>query len=218
MTDTMPSGAPTEVPPDDGPKRSGSFIVRVIVIVVAALVIAAVVFGVSRAAFSDSTSARGSVATGSVVLDNNVEATTLFAVSNLTGGESFTACVHVTYDGSVTPAPILLYASDDDASGGLGQYLDLKVETGSGKTDVAGDTSCADFVPDATIVGDPTAPTFKQFTDDHGSFSEGLDTGWAAATKGEAKDFRFTFTVQDTNDAQSKSSQPVFTWETQPEA
>jgi hypothetical protein len=208
---------PTYTAPEpEKKKRSGSFILRIVVIVVAALVVSAVVFGVSQAAFSDSTSVRGNVSTGTVNLENNSESSTLFALSGLTGGDVFTTCVHVVYNGSITPAPVVLYGLDEDASGGLGQYLDLVVEVGSGKSSVApGDTSCTGFTAEDTLFGD-SAATFKDFTDAHDSFDDGLDTGWTAAAEGEAKDFRFTFTVQDTNDAQNKSSRPAFTWETRP--
>jgi len=208
-----PDYAPAAPAAPPEPERSHAATwIRVAVGVVAVLAVGALTFAVSQAAFSGQTSTKqGTASTGTVTLTNDASGTTLFDVVGLNGGQTFSSCVAVRYDGSIVPAPVVLHGA---SSGSLGDYLDMTIEIGTGKTYTPGDTGCSTFTGGQNIY----TGTLTGFVNAHSGFSNALPTTWSAASTGQVKAFKFTMTVKNDNAAQGKSAQPTFTWETSPPA
>lgn len=165
------------------------------------------VWQASNAAFSDTTdNGANSWASGDVVLNDDDSGAVLFNASNLKPGDSVAKCITVTYSGSLN-ASVKLFASAP--SGTLAPYLNLTVEQGSGG--LFGD--CTSFSPDAspkyTGTLDAFAATHQNWGNGWGSFTP---TGGAPD---DPKTYRFTYTLQDDNNAQGKSTSTTFTWEAQ---
>jgi hypothetical protein len=190
MTQTVTCTAAAE--PEQPKSRAGW--IRILVVVVAAGVLVA---------------ATGPPSNGTVVLDSTLPGSTLFNLVGLNGGQSFQSC---SVDGPITSASVVLHGAD--GGGGLAQYLDLRIEIGTGTSFTPGDTGCSGFTDAQEIF----TGTLASFVTTHSNVSSGLDATWSSAATGEVHAFRFTLTVQDTNDAQGKSAAPTFTWETSPPA
>jgi hypothetical protein len=158
----------------------------------------------SKAAFSSTTSnGPNNWATGSVVLGDDSAGTAMFNASNMTAGQSVVKCIAVTYSGTiVTGVNVRLYGT---ASGALAQYLNLTVEQGTG----GGFSSCAGFSGSQIYSG-----TVSGFAATYTNFGTGL-TGWSPTANPDSRTYRFTVTVQNDNNAQSKSTTAAYTWEAQ---
>ena len=218
MTSTQtPPPLPTVEEPEG--HKSKAFPLRVVIVIIAAMVVGGIIYGVSEAAFSGETTARGSVGTGTVVLTNNTTGSTLINIAGLTGGDTTTSCLVVDYQGTIVPAPINLFGASAGVNT-LDPFLDLTVETGTKPTNTAGDTTCGDFTPGVVIFNattpSATAGTVQAFLAKYHDFATSLYTGWSANAQFDKKAFRFTFHVKDDNAAQGKTSSPVFTWKTEP--
>jgi predicted ribosomally synthesized peptide with SipW-like signal peptide len=140
-------------------------------------------------AFSSQTDNPGNnVTAGTVALTDNDGGTAAYNVTNAKPGQSSTPfCIRVAYSGSLD-ADVKLYTPS--SIGALGQYVNLKVETGSGTS-----TDCSDF---AQAAGDATL--FNSTLDTFPTTYAGgvLDSGPAAATKWvntNAVTYRVTATV-----------------------
>jgi predicted ribosomally synthesized peptide with SipW-like signal peptide len=140
-------------------------------------------------AFSSQTDNPGNnVTAGTVALTDNDGNSASYSMSNAKPGDSSTPfCIRVAYSGSLD-ADVKL--STPSSIGSLGQYVNLKVESGSGTS-----TNCSDFsqgAGDATLFNAAlnTFPT---------SYATGvLDSGPGAATKwvnGNAVTYRVTATL-----------------------
>jgi hypothetical protein len=217
---TEPS-APLPTVEEPERKKSKGFPFRIVVVVIASMVVGGIIYGVSQAAFTGSTAVRANVSTGTVVLTNDATGSTLINVSGLTAGDTVRSCVNVHYTGTIPGAAVGLFgapASTGPGANDLDQYLNLMIESG---TDTAGDTTCTSFVPAAQPIiyqaGTPSGAggTLQTFLATYPTFSAFLDTGWVAPPGG-LKAFRFSFTVQNTDNAQGKTSSPIFTWRTAP--
>ncbi len=173
------------------------------VAIATAALVSVSVMSYSRAAFTATTSnTANSWSTGSVVLSDDDSGTAMFNASNLTGGQSVVQCIKVTYSGSVTPASIKMYGT---SSGALAPYLNLTIEQGTGGSF----GSCAGFSGSQIYSG-----TVSGFSSTYTSFANGL-TAWSPSSTPDSKVYRVTVTVQNDNNAQSKTANADFTWEAQ---
>jgi signal peptidase I len=132
--------------------------------------------------------------------------TALFGATGLAlGGPAASWCVTVTYTGSA-PAPVKLYATNL-AGTGLGTYLNLTVEIGSG----GGYASCAGFTPGATLFNG----TLAGYVGAHGGYPSGLAASWTPTTFGDAKVFRVTYSLQNDPAAVALTASANLVWEAQ---
>ncbi len=163
----------------------------------------ALVWQGSQAAFSGSTdNGANSFASGTVSLSDDDAAVAMFNVSNLKPLDTGTKCITVTYNGSLAAA-VKLYAAN---TGGLGTYLDLTVEQGTGGSS----GSCAGFVAGSTLYNGTLAGLASSAT----NYGNGI-AAFSPTGSGQNRTYRFTYTVQDNNAAQGLSSSATFTWEAQ---
>lgn len=165
------------------------------------------VVGSSRAAFSDTTTNPGNdLSSGAVSLTDDDAGVALFSIAGLSPSTTSTRCITVTYTGDLTlSGPVRLYLANQTATG-LDPYVDLTVETGVGASDAA----CTGFVAGPAIFTN-TLQTFAGST----SYATGIDSGWTPTATGEARQFRFTVSLQDDNNAQAQSSSFDLVWEAQ---
>jgi predicted ribosomally synthesized peptide with SipW-like signal peptide len=165
-------------------------------------------------AFSDTTDNSGNTfASGTVDLNDDDSGSAMLSLNNAGPGASDTACIKVTYNGSL-PASVRLYGTT--GGNGLDQYLDVTVTRGtsSGTFD-----SCAGFTPDSTTYGYPGTGviyqgTLQGFPDSYGAGIvdpiSGSPESW---TNAETHAYKIQVTVQDNNSAQGKNASQTFTWE-----
>lgn len=164
----------------------------------------------TRAAFSDTTSNEGNViATGNVELVDDDSGSAMFNVTDMVPGDSETACIEVTYQGSIEePGPVVLYSGGFDGSAALAAELDLTVEQGTGGE--FGD--CTGFA--GTVIFDGTLAGFDTA---HTNYGNGAGT-WDPSSTPESQTYRFTVELPSTadNSAQGQTiTDLVFTWEVQ---
>lgn len=173
---------------------------RIAAVAVAMLVLTVLVVTRSQAAFSDTTSnAVNTWTTGSVTLTDDDGGAAMFTAS-VVPNAPVVECIAVTYDGSLLPADVRLYAL---SSGALAPMLDVTVEVGAG----GGFGTCAGFVP-SSVVHNGTLDTFGT------AWASGAPSFTAAATP-TTQIFRFTVTVQDVPAAQGLQATSEFIWEAQ---
>jgi hypothetical protein len=143
-----------------------------------------------------------SFATGSVALADDDSGVALFSAAGLTPtSTALTKCITVTYSGSLA-ASVRLYGSITGGTG-LGTYLNLTVERGSGGSYA----SCTGFAATETAY----SGTLAGFVAAHTNHGNGAGT-WNPASSGSAV-YRFTVTVQDPPEARNKSVTATLTWE-----
>jgi hypothetical protein len=167
------------------------------------------VWRTSSALFSGTTgNASNSWATGSVSLTDDDSGTALFATGtdgNLTGGQTVTKCIKVTYGGSLTSGiGVKLYGT---ATGGLASYLTLTVDQGTG----GAFGNCTGF--SVTTAGIYSG-TLSNFASTATNYSSGVGS-WAPSSTGATMVYRFTMVVSSSSSAQSTSATGSFTWEAQ---
>src|SRR2546428_377185 len=97
-------------------------------------------------AFSSTTSNSGnSFSAGTVVISDNDSNSAMYSVSNAKPGDSASACITVTYSGSLA-ANVKLYTAS--TIGSLGSHLTLVVTQGTGT--VSFGSACTNFTPDGS--------------------------------------------------------------------
>lgn len=177
---------------------------------------AGLVWQSSYAAFSGTTSNAGNSWTaGTVKLTDSAAGTALVNLGNLKPGSTGTSCIKVTYGGSLAAATKLYVASGDltttTAPNSLAPYLTLKVDEGVGS-----DPACSDFVGSANDynAANATTGTVADFASTYTNFANGTGS-WTPASNGATRTYRFTWTVQDDNNAQGLNATVKFTWEAQ---
>ena len=162
------------------------------------------VWHTSYAAFTASTSNTGnSFSSGSVAISDNDSGTALFTATALKPGSTDQNCITVTYNGTL-PATVKLsaaYTSGDATTNALAQYLTFKIE------DVALTGTCA-----AATGTEIAAASTTLATKVTALAAPGISIGWNSAANGDQKRYRFTYTLQDDNNAQSKTASVGFTW------
>ena len=186
-----------------------------VVAAIAALVPAA--GGVTYAAFVATTS-NGSniVEAGSVKLSDNGDGSSMLSLSAAVPGSTTSACIKVTYDGSL-PATVRLHGTTTGT--GLDQYLDLKVTRGIYSPTTPAFKSCTNFQADGTnYIGAGNGViyngTLQGYPDDYASGlvdpTSGTPESW---TNAEVHVYKLDVTVQNNFLAQNKDATQTFRWE-----
>ncbi len=164
------------------------------------LLSAGLIYHASSAAFTAATTnANNDWQAGTVALSTDLPATARFSATGLVPGDTDTRCITVRYTGDVT-VDVRLYAS---VSGGLGAYLDLTVEQGSGGSQ----SSCTGFAVASVLY----SGTLSGLGSSHGDYAGGL-VAWSP-TGQDTRTYRISYTVQDDNAAQGLSATADFSWE-----
>ena len=173
--------------------------------------------GVTFAAYT-ATAANGgdAVEAGSVKLSDNGDGSSMLALAGALPGDTTSACIKVTYDGSI-PSTVRLHGTTTGT--GLDAYLDLKVTRGTYTPSTPAFKSCTNFQPDTTnYIGAGNGViyngTLQGFPDDYASGLvdplSGTPESW---TTGESHVYRLDVTLQSNFGAQGKTAAQVFRWE-----
>ncbi len=178
-----------------------------LLIPLALLASSAVVYQASNAAFSDTTSnGANNWAAGSVEISDDDANSALVSVSGLVPSDTASKCLNVSYTGSLASA-VRLYATGYSDSG-LGQYLTITVEEGTGASGGA-TLSCSGFTGGTSLY----TGTLDGFATTRASYATGVSTWAPTGASTEVKSYRLTWTVQDDNNANGTSTQVSLTWE-----
>lgn len=173
--------------------------------------------GVTFAAYT-ATSVNGGNAleAGSVKLSDNGDGSSMLSLAGALPGDTTSACINVTYDGSI-PSTVRLHGTTTGT--GLDAYLDLKVTRGTYSPSAPAFKSCTNFQPDATNYigagnGVIYSGTLQGFPDDYGSgLVDPLSGSPESWTTGESHVYRLDVTLQNNFGAQGKTAAQVFRWE-----
>ena len=138
-----------------------------------------------------------------VRLTDSAAGTALFGNETLLPGLSVARCISVTYDGTVDPGPVRLFAAP--TSGELAPYLDLTIDIGQGGT-----TGCPGVTPSGTVFGG----TLAGFAAAHAGYATGAAT-WDPADGQETRTFRVALTVRNDPAGSGKSATFGFSWRTE---
>lgn len=177
----------------------------VLAVLMSGLVVALFIMRVSSAGFTDSTDNPGnSWQTGAVKLTNDKGATALFEATNLDGGAVTIKCINVTYEGFTTGTHAKMFVTD--VTGGLADFLTVKVEEGTGATDDA----CTNFTPAGAAIFEDTLTAFSA----HNNWATAVGD-WEPTASPETRSYRITTTVADDSDAQGLPASAKFNWEAQ---
>ena len=145
-----------------------------------------------------------SFSTGQVTISDDDAGSAMMSLSGMKPGDSDSACIQVTYNGSV-PATVHLYGATTGT--GLDQYLNLTVTRGSissGSFD-----SCTNFTADVGG-GVLYSGTLRDFPDAYGGAVADPRVTWAA---NDVHAYKFTVVLQDDNAAQGLNATQQFNWE-----
>lgn len=169
----------------------------------------------SQAAFTSVTTVgANSFSTGSVTLAADT-ASAIFSPTGLVPGSTGTACIKLTYSGSLTAAGIKLYVtSSTDSSSPTGLLAGINMTIEEGTLNGSGATgSCAGFSVNATLAN---AQSLSALAAANTQYSNGLGSSWLA-TNGQYRAYRFTYTVSSglSNTLQGKTANVTFQWEAQ---
>lgn len=173
--------------------------------------------GVTFAAYT-ATSVNGGNAleAGSVKLSDNGDGSSMLSLGGALPGDTTSACINVTYDGSI-PSTVRLHGTTTGT--GLDAYLDLKVTRGTYSPSAPAFKSCTNFQPDATNYigagnGVIYSGTLQGFPDDYASgLVDPLSGSPESWTTGESHVYRLDVTLQNNFGAQGKTAAQVFRWE-----
>jgi hypothetical protein len=167
-------------------------------------------------AFSGTTSNDGnSFSAGTVVLTDNDSNSAMYNVSNAKPGDSATACITVTYTGSLA-ANVKLYTTSAISS--LGSHLNLVITQGTGT--VSFGSSCAGFTPDGSGA-QIYSGTLATFASTYGGWGSGLPLtnagGSATWSQNDVRVYKFQITLpgSDTTGQGLNTGAHSFTWEAQ---
>jgi hypothetical protein len=173
--------------------------------------------GITYAAYTATTTNGGNiVGAGSVKLSDNGDGTSLMSMAAGVPGNTSTACIRVTYDGSL-PATVRLYGTTTGS--GLDPYLDLKVTRGVYSPTEPAFKSCTNFQPDGTnYIGAGNGViyngTLQAYADDYASGLvdplAGSPESWATS---EVHVYKLDVTLQNNFSAQNKNATQAFRWE-----
>ncbi|HEX8074740.1 MAG TPA: hypothetical protein VF545_07140 [Thermoleophilaceae bacterium] len=174
-------------------------------------------FGVFSA-FSDTTSNTGNQFTaGSVIVDDNDLDVAMF--NNVTGGKPGSAnkverCIKVSYSGTLD-SDVKLYTTDASL-GTLAPYVDVTIEKGSFPGAPPANFGCTGYQADSPG-GTIYTGTLSNFRSTYNSWGSGLASSPGSATKWAQNNsvvYRFSYTVQDNNNAQGLTTGlHSYTWE-----
>jgi hypothetical protein len=169
--------------------------------VIAVSVAGAVAWHASDAAFSGTTGNGGNAwSTATVSLADDDSGTAIFSVTGAEPGDTGQNCVTVTYTGTA-PATVTSYGTG--LTGGLGPYLQVTVEQGTGGSF----GTCTGFASQASATG-----TLASFAATYNSFGTGFGS-WSAPTAGTSRTYRISWSLAADNAAANRSVTMTFTWE-----
>jgi hypothetical protein len=161
------------------------------------------VWGSSHALFSGKAmTPANSWAAGTVSISDDDTGTALFTVSGIMPGDSGVKCINVTYTGTVA-AGVRLHAALTGT--GLGPYVDLTVEQGTGGTFA----SCTSFAAEVSTTG-----TMAAFAAARTNYASGFGT-WAPTAGGQSRSYRITWAMRPDNGGINKTANLALTWEAQ---
>jgi hypothetical protein len=173
--------------------------------------------GITFAAYTaTSSNSTDRLEAGSVKLSDNGDGSSIVSLSGAVPGDTTSACIKVTYDGTL-PAAVRLHGTTTGS--GLDQYLDLKVTRGTYNPSTPAYKSCSNFQADGTdYVGAGNGViyngTLQGFPDD---YAAGLVDPLAGSpeswTNGEVHVYRFDVTMQNNFAAQTLDATQTFSWE-----
>ncbi len=176
-----------------------------------AIAASAAVVSTSSAAFTATTeNAADSWTAGTMTLTDDDSAAKLFNIGGLVPGQVSTKCINVTYTGTASSVnPIKLYSALNSQTLNLANYLNVKVEQGTGGSFA----DCTGFTPTSTIVNNETLTTM---TTNHTNYATGVGT-FTPTTSPSTVSYRFTVTLDSAtpNSAQGGTANASFTWEIQ---
>jgi hypothetical protein len=173
--------------------------------------------GITFAAYTATNANTGDrLEAGSVKLTDNGDGSSLMSLSGAVPGNTASACIKVTYNGSL-PASVRLHGTTTGS--GLDQYLDLKVTRGVYSPSDPAFKSCTNFQADGTnYIGAGNGviynATLQAFPDDYASgLVDPLSGSPESWTTGEAHVYRIDVTLQNNFSAQNKDAAQTFRWE-----
>jgi predicted ribosomally synthesized peptide with SipW-like signal peptide len=178
---------------------------------VAALVTLGVVGQASYSAFSDRVSSTGSLAAGTVVLNDDDSGSAVFALTNLRPGSSGSRCIAVTSTGTL-PSTVRLYATDATTTKSLASSIAWTVTQGTGGTYA----SCSGFTA-STSGATLYSGTLAGFTGSATGYATGVG-GWAptgSATETRTFQLAYTLSASTPDTAQGGTASFGLTWEAQ---
>ena len=159
------------------------------------------VWGSSHALFNGKTmNPANAWAAGTVSISDDDAGTALFTVSGIQPGDSGVKCIDVTYTGTVA-AGVRLHAALTGT--GLGPYVDLTVEQGTGGTFA----SCGSFAAEVSTTG-----TMAAFAAARTDYATGFGT-WAPTAGGQTRSYRITWAMRPDNGGANKTANLALTWE-----
>jgi hypothetical protein len=173
--------------------------------------------GITFAAYTATNDNTGNVVgSGSVKLSDNGDGSSMLSLSAAVPGATTSACIKVTYDGSL-PATVRLQGTTTGS--GLDAYLDLKITRGTYSPSDPAFKSCTNFQADGTnYIGAGNGViyngTLQAFPDDYASGlvdpQSGSPESW---TTGEPHVYKIEVTLQSNFAAQNKDATQAFKWE-----
>lgn len=181
-------------------RRSGAIIGGAAALSAAA--VSALVFTATNAAFTATTDNSGSsFDAGTVALSDNDLGSALFTVTDMVPGDTETACIEVTYDGTIVGADLAGLNLYGTSSGALAAELDLDVQRS------AAGGSCAAFSSAATVYSGALSALGTSFA----TGAAGLTP--SATNETVAYQFSVTLPASAPNGVQGASGAADFTWE-----
>lgn len=170
-----------------------------------------------HAAFVATTpNAGNTISSGTVAIGDNDSGASMLTLSTALPGASDTACIKVSYTGSL-PAGVRLYGATTGT--GLDQYLELTITRGTYSGTEPAFDSCTNFSADAQDyigagAGVVYRGTVQGFGDDYatGLIDPNVEEpeSW---TTGEARVYKLHVALQNDYAAEGKSATQRFTWE-----
>jgi hypothetical protein len=198
-----------------GPSRGARFAWSLAAALGGVVASGVLVWHASYSAFTASTTnGANSWQAGTVVL-TSAPGTAMFSPTGLKPGDSGTACVKVTYQGSL-PAVVKLFLQPADLTTttgtNLAQYLTFQVNEGTGNN-----ADCSDFslTPTNDYNASGQSDTTKTLSDFSATFAPDYTTSpisWSATTNA-TRTYQFKWWLQDTNSAQGLDAHATFTWQ-----
>jgi hypothetical protein len=173
--------------------------------------------GVTYAAYTATTANSGnSIEAGSVKLLDNGDGSNMMSLSAALPGNTTSACIRVTYDGSL-PASVRLHGTTTGS--GLDPYLDVTITRGVYTPSEPAFKSCTNFQADGTnYIGAGNGViyngTLQGFPDDYASgLVDPLAGSPESWTAGEVHVYKIDVTLQNNFLAQNKDATQTFRWE-----
>jgi len=197
------------VSPASRPRRRG---LATLIAVIGVVIASTLIWNASNAAFTaTTTNGSNSFSAGTVGLTDNDSNGVLFNVGSLKPGATGSACLRVTYNGSLASA-VKLYASSPSATASLDTYITLKVEEGAFAS-VPAFPACTSFVAAGAPISNGPLSTF---TTNSTSYATGVGT-WAPNGAAQTKDYQFTYTLSSAapDSVQGATASLTLVWEAQ---